>query len=77
MHPIVPPELQVHLGMGSARHDGLRERIEVDRNVVSIGLRLGQHAAEQLYEEEMDVRHFELREGIEYCCSGHKYERAT
>jgi hypothetical protein len=35
-YPVVPSKLQMHLEMGPTRHDRPRERIDVDRNVVSV-----------------------------------------
>ncbi len=41
----------------AAGHDCLRERRDVDRDIVSIGLGLAEHAAEEFQEEQVDADH--------------------
>ena len=42
-------------------HDVRRKRIDVDRNIVTVGFCFREHAAEQLQEEQVDVQHLALR----------------
>jgi acyl-CoA synthetase (AMP-forming)/AMP-acid ligase II len=58
---VMLPKLEMDLGVRSARHDRGRKPIDVDRNVMAIGFRFREHAAEQLEEIEVHVQHLTLR----------------
>src|SRR4051812_30622951 len=47
---VVAAELQTDLRVGPARHDRVREYVQVDGEFVAVSLRFRDHAAEQLQE---------------------------
>lgn len=48
-------ELKVNLGVRLAGHDRRGECIDVDRDFMAVGFRVGEHATEQLQEVEHPV----------------------
>lgn len=63
---VVLSEFEVNLSVRPARHDRIREGLQGNRNVVTIRLRLGDHATKQFQEEQVDFQHFTFRTIAEY-----------